>query len=87
MKPVLALFLMLAVLASALSVVYTQHTARKVFMETEQLQAERDLLNEEWGRLRIEQSLWAMDERIENMVEQELGMQVPDNQSLVFLVP
>ena len=56
-------------------------------MEIEQLKKKRDLLNEEWGRLQIEQSTWAIDERVERMVKEELDMRVPDNDSLVFLVP
>ena len=86
-KPTVILFLVFTVLVSAVSVVQTQHTSRKVFMEIEQLKKKRDLLNEEWGRLQIEQSTWAIDERVERMVKEELDMRVPDNDSLVFLVP
>ena len=87
MKPTVILLLVFTVLVSAVSVVQTQHASRKVFMEVEQLKKKRDLLNEEWGRLQLEQSTWAMDERVENMVKEELDMHVPDNGSLVFLVP
>ena len=87
MKQTVILFLVFTVLVSAVSVVQTQHASRKVFMEIEQLKKKRDLLNEEWGRLQIEQSTWAIDERVERMVKEELDMHVPDNDSLVFLVP
>ena len=87
MRQTVILFLVFTVLVSAVSVVQTQHTSRKVFMEIEQLKKKRDLLNEEWGRLQIEQSTWAIDERVELMVKEELDMHVPDNDSLVFLVP
>ena len=86
-KTVVILFLVFTVLVSAVSVVQTQHASRKVFMEIEQLKKDRDLLNEEWGRLQLEQSIWALDERVERMVKEEMGMHVPDNDSLVFLVP
>ncbi len=86
MKAVVIL-LIFAVLVSALSVVQTQHASRKVFMEVEQLKKEQDLLNEEWGRLQLEQSTWSIDERVERMVTEELDMLVPDSGSLVFLVP
>ena len=81
------LVLVFAVLVSALSVVATQHTARAVFMEIEQLKKQRDQLNEEWGRLQIEQGTWSLDERIERIVREDLDMLVPDNGSRVFLVP
>lgn len=87
MKTTVILFLVFTVLVSAVSVVQTQHVSRKVFMEIEQLKKDRDLLNEEWGRLQLEQSTWALDERVERMVKEEIGMRVPDNSSLVFLVP
>ena len=87
MKTAVILLLVLTVLVSAVSVVKTQHVSRKVFMEIEQLKKERDLLNEEWSRLQLEQSTWALDERVERMVKEEMGMHLPDNDSLVFLVP
>ena len=87
MRTAVILFLVFTVLVSAVSVVQTQHVSRKVFMEIEQLKKERDLLNEDWSRLQLEQSTWALDERVERMVKEEMGMHVPDNDSLVFLVP
>lgn len=87
MKSTVILLLVFIVLVSAVSVVQTQHVSRKVFMEIEQLKKERDLLNEEWSRLQLEQSTWALDERVERMVKEEMDMHVPDNDSLVFLVP
>lgn len=86
-KPAVILLLVFTVLVSAVSVVQTQHVSRKVFMEIEQLKKDRDLLNEEWGRLQLEQSTWALDERVERTVKEELDMYVPENGSLVFLVP
>ena len=44
---------------SALALIYTRHESRKLFVELEQLTAERDELNIEWGQLQIEQSTWA----------------------------
>ena len=87
MKGATILILVLAVLVSAVSVVATQHSSRAVFMEIEQLKKKRDLLNEEWGRLQIEQGTWSMDDRIERVVNEELDMQAPNNRSRVFLVP
>ena len=87
MKVAIILILVSAVLVSAISVVAMQHEARAVFMEIEQLKKQRDLLNEEWGRLQIEQSTWSLDDRIERMVREDLDMLVPNNGSRVFLVP
>ena len=87
MRQAVILLLVFAVLVSALSVVATQHSARAVFMDIEQLKKRRDLLNEEWGRLQLEQSTWSLDDRIERMVREDLDMLAPNNGSRVFLVP
>jgi len=49
--------LWLSVLASAVSVIYARHQARNMFVHLEKLNAERDALDMEWGRLQLEQSV------------------------------
>ena len=53
----LVVSLALAVLMSALGVVYTKHESRKLFVELDRLKTERDQINVEWGRLQLEQSV------------------------------
>lgn len=67
----------LALLLSALGVVYARHEARKLFAELQTLAQERDELDIEWGRLRIEQSTWATHARVERMARERLDMRVP----------
>ena len=62
---------------SALALVYTRHESRKLFVELEQLTAERDELNIEWGQLQIEQSTWATHARIEQFALEELSLSRP----------
>jgi len=69
----------LLVFTSAIANVYYQHQARKLFVEIRELEKTRDSLDEEWGRLQLEQKTWATDDRIENLARQELGMIEPDN--------
>lgn len=78
--------LFLAVLASALGVVYSKHHSRGLFMA---LQAEidaRDALNVEWGQLQLEQSTWATHGRIEEVARGRLQMTLPDARSTVILL-
>jgi len=63
-----------------------QHQSRKIFMELQQLEEKRDELNEEWGRLQLEQSTWATDDRIERIAITRLGMKDPGPDSTVLLV-
>jgi len=74
---VLVLVFALAVVVSALTLVYTKHDSRKLFVELEQLSTERDELNIEWGQLQIEQSTWATHARIEKLALEELSLSRP----------
>ncbi|MDD3519380.1 MAG: cell division protein FtsL [Chromatiales bacterium] len=78
-------FLFAAVLGSALGVVYSKHQGRKLFIELEALNQERDALNVEWGQLQLEQSTWATHGRIEEVARDRLGMALPDARSAVIV--
>jgi cell division protein FtsL len=71
------LILLLAILASAITVFYTKHSSRKSFVVLQDLQHTRDQLNEEWGRLLIEQSTWGNPARVEQQARQQLHMALP----------
>jgi cell division protein FtsL len=74
-KPVI--WMLLAVMASAVTVVYSKHTARTEFVALQSLEQERDTLNEEWGRLLLEQSTWASPSHVERQAIKRLHMIVP----------
>ncbi len=63
---------------SAIALVYTKHESRKLFVELEGLNSERDELNIEWGQLQIEQSTWAQHARIEKVATEDLSLVRPD---------
>lgn len=71
------LVLLLVVLASAVAVFYTKHSSRKSFVVLQGLEQTRDKLNEEWGRLLIEQSTWGSPARVEQEARQRLQMALP----------
>lgn len=83
----LAVLLAVLVLASAVSVVYARHDARQLFIELQQLTAERDTLNIDWGRLQIEHSTWASPGRVEQIARERLGMREPDPARVVIIEP
>ncbi|TDI74419.1 MAG: cell division protein FtsL [Betaproteobacteria bacterium] len=74
----LNILLILIVIACALSVVTSQHNARKLFMELERKQERTRQLTVEWGQLQLEQSTWAMRARVEKIATKQLLMKVPD---------
>lgn len=75
------------VLASAVAAVWARHEARRLFVEVETLNARRDQLNIDWGRLQIERSTWATHGRVEKMARQELDMRIPDPDGVEILKP
>ena len=76
---VIAGLLLLAVISSALWLVYMTHESREQFLELERLAAIRDETNAEWTRLRLEQATLADASRIEQLARQELNMKTPES--------
>ena len=69
----------LAALAlSALLVVVAKHESRKLFVELQRLERERDELNVNWGRLKLESGYLASHDRVRSEAARRLGMDRPD---------
>ena len=79
--------LWLAVLGSALGVVYGKQQARNRFNELQKLTTQRDDLDIEWGQLQLEQSTWATHGRVERVAHDELGMVTPSATDLRIVQP
>lgn len=85
MKIIFTLAVVASIFFSALQVVLSQHQARRIFGELQKLETTRDELNEEWGRLQLEQSTWVTDDRVELVARTELNMVEPETKSIVLL--
>ena len=81
----LNVLLLILVIACALGVITSQHRARKLFMELEGEQAAAKKLDEEFTQLRLEQSTWATNKRVEAVASKQLGMRLPDAASTVVV--
>ncbi len=82
-----ALLLAVAVLGSALGVVYTKYQTRKLFVELQTLEKIRDEMNVEWGQLRLEESTWGAHGRVEEIARNRLGMVMPPVEAVVIVKP
>ena len=78
----LNIFFVLVLIACALGVVTSQHTARKLFMALENEKEIERKLDVEWGRLQLEQSTLIMHGRIERVAREHLNMMVPTAASI-----
>ena len=81
----LAATMVLAVTASALSVVYLQHQSRKLVTAQEREQVHTRALEAEWTQLQLENSTWANPARVEKIARERLAMVTPARDALVSL--
>lgn len=79
--------LIVLVVFSALTVVYSAYKHRQLFNQHQQLSTQGDNLQVEWGQLLLEQSALSAHGRIEQIVTGKLGMYVPGPDEIVVVRP
>lgn len=84
---VIPAFLIVAVMISAIGLVYSKHLSRKLFVELQHLKQQVTDLDTEWGRLQLEQSAWTDHGRIERIARERLLMKQPEADAVVFIKP
>ena len=77
--------LVVAIVASALTVVRDRHEHRQAFVQLSRLDRARDELNIEFGRLQLEQATWAESNRVDQVARTRLGMSFPRTEDTVVL--
>ena len=85
LRPAYQSLLLVAVVLCALSVVTSQHKARKLFIELQKEKEQAQQMEVEWGQLQLEQSTWAAPARVEQVAVQKLQMQLPKNGQVQFI--
>lgn len=85
LSPIYQGLLLMAVVLSALSVVTSQHKARKLFIELQKEKDQAQQMEVEWGQLLLEQSTWATPARVEQIAVQKLQMHLPKNGQVQFI--
>lgn len=76
-------FLLIVAVICALSIVTSQHKARKLFQTLEKEQERESQLDVEFGQLQLELSTWATSPRIEKIARENLKMHTPDSSKVV----
>ncbi len=79
------MLLIVAVLASALCVVYVKNLNRQLFCELQTLKQTRDQLHVDSGRLSLEQNTWAASTRVQTIAQQQLNMVQPAPKDVVLV--
>lgn len=73
------ILVLLFVMASAIALVYVKHNNRVLFVKLQVLEQEARVLEEEWGRLLLEQSALLAHGQVESIVRKKLKMSEPEN--------
>ncbi|OFZ68840.1 MAG: cell division protein FtsL, partial [Betaproteobacteria bacterium RBG_16_56_24] len=81
----LSALLLVAVVICALSVVTSQHKARKLYIELQKEKEHAQQMEVEWGQLQLEQSTWATPARVEKVAARQLQMHLPRNGQVQFI--
>jgi cell division protein FtsL len=77
--------LVVLVIASAIACIYAKHESRKLFTELQELIAERDRMEVDWGRLQIEQGTWSTYARVEQVAREKMNMHSPTVEQINLL--
>ena len=79
------MILLLAVLASALSVVYVTNVHRMTFSQLQIEEQDAHELQLQWGQLLLEQASLATPARVEQLADEKLHMVLPSDKQIVIL--
>ncbi|MDD5271563.1 MAG: cell division protein FtsL [Methylovulum sp.] len=79
--------LFMALLVSAIAVVYYQYSTRLVFIEIQQQQAALDQYEIEWGQVQLEITMLLEENRVESAALNQLKLVVPKREEIIYLKP
>lgn len=85
-RNVLLLFVMLVLAeVSAVGVIYTTYKNRELFAELEKLRDDAEEMQVVWHQLLLEQSTLASYNRVGEIAQKNLGMKIPDPNTVIVL--
>lgn len=70
--------LILLILVSAFATIHSTHACRALYTQLQELESSQWYLQEDYGRLLLEQSTWASHYRVEKVARGDLGMTAPN---------
>lgn len=77
--------LTLAMMLSAVGVVYAKYLTRIHFGQLQELRAQRDAIDIEWNRLRLEEAALSTHVRVERKARDELGLFAPRMSDILII--
>lgn len=83
--PRLNIGLFVLIIVCALSVVTSQHKARKLFIDLQQEKDRSQQMEIDWDRLQLEQSTLALPSRVDKIASHQMQMQMPQSKQIQFV--
>jgi cell division protein FtsL len=81
----LLMVLLIAVLLSAFTVIYSTNSYRSTLSQVEQEEQQAHFLQLQWGQLLLEQASLATPARVEELAREKLGMTLPTTKNTYLL--
>ncbi len=87
-KEVIALaVLLVALMMSALAVIYCKNYSRSIFIEIERNERALDQYEVEWGQMQLELTTLAEQNRVEAIAKEHLKLVMPPRKSIIYIKP
>lgn len=81
----LALFLILSLIFTAISIIYVTHETRLLHANYQNKLVEQERLQTERSKLLLERSTWMRQVQTQEIAENKLGMMIPNHKSIVII--
>ncbi len=79
--------LILVLLVSALTVIYSKYRSRLIFIEIQKQERELDQYEVEWGQLQLELTTLAEQNRVEQVAREQLRLVMPVREKIIYIKP
>jgi cell division protein FtsL len=79
--------LLIALMASALAVIYCKNYSRSIFIEIERHERALDQYEVEWGQMQLELSTLAEQNRVEAIAKERLKLILPPRENIIYIKP
>lgn len=83
----LVVLLLILVLGSALSVIYSKYRSRQVFVEVQKLESGLDRYEVDWGKLQLELTTLTEQNRVERLARSKLRLEMPQRENIIYIKP
>lgn len=77
----------IALLFSALAVIYSKYYSRLVFIEIQKQERALDQYEVEWGQMQLELTMLAEQNRVELVAREQLKLFMPPREKIIYIKP